>query len=64
MKFEVKVLYQVGQIARNAFMSGRGVPPLGKFSDDDKEAFEKYTESHDFEVLIGRVEKAIREGSE
>ena len=58
-----KQMYQIGQLARNAFMCGRGRGEGDRLTDEDQKAFAEYTESRAFDILCERIDRDFVEGT-
>lgn len=52
-----RVLYQAGQLARNAFFAGRGIADGQRLDEEDQAALNAYYESDAFKILIDRIER-------
>lgn len=55
-------LYQIGMLARHAFMAGRGRGKNDRLTDDDLMAFRMFCETSGFDVLLKRIAREAQNG--
>ena len=54
-----KVVYDAGRLARLAFFEGRGIAENQKLTEEDLAAFDAFTETDGFSILIKRIEDSL-----